>query len=201
LEAELGSWGLDVGRLARGEEFSEVEAYREPRSYSEETTFEKDIINPEVLNSTIITLAESVARRLRVDRFRARTVVLKLKMARRASAGPRGYPVSTRRMTLPEATDDGETISKSARDLLARHGLSASVRLLGVGVTNIVRESQGQLSLFKPAERGARRGRLNQAIDEIASRFGSEALVRGSREGAERAGLTLQIKRGESDDA
>jgi hypothetical protein len=70
-----------------------------------------------------------------------------------------------------------------------------------VGVTNIVRESQGQLSLFEPAERGARRGRLNQAIDEIAGRFGSEALVRGGREGAERAGLTLQIKRGERDDA
>jgi DNA polymerase-4 len=200
LEAVLGSWGLDVARLARGEECSEVEAYREPRSYSEETTFETDVFDADVLNSTIVALAESVARRLRVDRFRARTVVLKLKMARRTSAGARGYPVLTRRMTLPEATDDGETILRSAMDLLVRLGLSASVRLLGVGVTNIVRESPGQLSLFEPAERGARRGRLNRAIDEIAQRFGSQALTRGSREGAERAGLSLQIKRGEIDD-
>ena len=201
LEAVLGSWGRDIARLARGEEHSEVEPYRDPRSYSEETTFEADVLDRTLLYSTIVTLAESVARRLRSDRFRARTMVLKLKMARRESAGPRGYPVLTRRLTLPEATDDGETISKSAMDLLARLGLSAPVRLLGVGVTNIVRESPGQLSLFEPAERGARRGRLNRAIDEIARRFGSEALTRGSQEGAERAGLSLQIKRGEIEDS
>jgi DNA polymerase-4 len=200
LEAALGSWGLDVARLARGEEYSEVEPYRDPRSYSEETTFEDDVLDRRVLDPTIIALAESVARRLRTDRFRARTVVLKLKMARRKSAGPRGYPILTRRMTLPEATDDGETISKSAMDLLTRLGLSAPLRLLGVGVTNIVRESPGQLSLFEPAERGERRERLNRAVDEIAKRFGSEALTRGSQERAERAGLSLQIKRGEIDE-
>jgi hypothetical protein len=86
-------------------------------------------------------------------------------------------------------------------DLLVRLGLKVSVRLLGVGVTNIVRQSQGQLSLFEPAERNAQRGRLNQAIDEIAQRFGSEALTRGSQEGARRAGLSLQIKRGEIEDS
>jgi DNA polymerase-4 len=197
LEALLGAWGLDIGRLARGEERSEVEPYRDPRSYSEENTFGSDVIDRTVLDSTIITHAESVARRLRADRFRARTVVLKLKMARRRTAGPRGYPVFTRRITLPEATDDGQTISQSAIDLLTRFGLGAPVRLLGVGVSNIVPEAPGQLSLFEPAERRLRRERLNRALDEISQRFGTQALSRGSRESAERAGLSLQIKRGE----
>jgi DNA polymerase-4 len=200
LESALGGWGLDIARLARGEEHSEVEPYRDPRSYSEENTFDGDVIDRTVLESAIVTHAESVARRLRMDRFRARTVFLKLKMSKRRSAGPRGYPIVTRRMTLPEATDDGETLSKSAIDLLTRSGLSEPVRLLGVGVANIVPQSPGQLSLFAPGERRARRDRLNRAMDEISQRFGRKALTRGTPESAERASPSLQIKRGEPDE-
>jgi hypothetical protein len=85
-------------------------------------------------------------------------------------------------------------------DLLARSGLDAPVRLLGVGVANIVRESPGQLSLFEPREREARRERLNVALDEISRRFGNEAVTRGERGGTERAALSTQIKRGERND-
>jgi hypothetical protein len=67
-------------------------------------------------------------------------------------------------------------------------------------VANIVRESPGQLSLFEPRERDARCERLNVALDEISRRFGNEAVTRGERDGAERAGLSTQIKRGERDD-
>jgi DNA polymerase-4 len=102
-------------------------------------------------------------------------------------------------MTLPEATDDGETLSKAAIDLLARSGLNAPVRLLGVGVANIVPQSAGQLSLFEPSERCARRDRLNRALDEISNRFGRKAVTRGTPDHAERTSPTLQIKRGESD--
>ncbi len=199
LETLLGEWGLAVRRLARGEEYSEVEPYRDPRSYSEENTFERDVSDRRALRSAIVTHAESVARRLRADRFRARTVVLKLKLGRRSAPGPRGYPILSRQLTLPEATDDGATIARSAIDLLARSGVEAPVRLLGVGVANIVREAPGQLSLFEPRERQARRERLNAALDEIARRFGVEAVTRGEPDVAERAALSTQIKRGERD--
>ncbi len=195
----LGDWGVEIGRLARGEEYSEVEPYRDPRSYSEENTFESDVSDREILNSAIVSHAESVARRLRADRFRARTVVLKMTFGKKMASGPRGYPAFSRRVTLPEATDDGVTISKSALDLLARSDLDQPVRLLGVGVANIVPEAPGQLSLFEPRARHARRERLNAALDEISRRFGNEAVTRGSREGCERAGLSTQIKRGERD--
>jgi DNA polymerase-4 len=49
----LGDWGLDIGRLARGEETSEVEPYRDPRSYSEENTFSTDVSDRAILNSAI----------------------------------------------------------------------------------------------------------------------------------------------------
>jgi len=197
LEALLGSWGLEVARLARGEETSEVEPYREPVSYSEENTFRSDVGDTRVLRATIIAHAEAVSRRLRADGLQARTAVLKLKLGRRRAPGPRGYPVITRRCTLAEPTDDGEVLARSAFELLARADLREPVRLLGVGATNLVGRAGEQLSLFAAGEDAARRSRLNRALDELARRFGAEAIVRGGPADTERAGLSQQIKRGE----
>ena len=100
----MGNWGLEIARLARGEDIREVEAYREPKSYSEENTFAKDIRDIDTLEATILTHAESVARRLRRDEIKARVVVLKWRPAQRQAPGPRGYPARSRQITLSEAT-------------------------------------------------------------------------------------------------
>jgi DNA polymerase-4 len=111
--------------------------------------------------------------------------------------GPRGHPLRTRRLTLAEASDDGAAIARAGRALLARAAPDGPVRLLGVGVTNLVSERTGQLGLLPALEPELRRGRLNRALDEIAERFGPQALVRGDAAAAERAGPAFQIKRGE----
>ena len=196
LEDRLGDWGLQVSRLARGRDIREIEPYRDAISYSEENTFAGDVSDRDVLESTILTHAESVARRLRKDKVTARTVFLKWKDAQRVAPGPRGYPVHTRRVTLVEPTDDGDLIAREARALLARADLASPVRLIGVGCTNIVGERPSQLTLFDAPEKEKRR-HLNEALDEIADRFGKSALHRASQGPAERAALTHQIKRGE----
>lgn len=200
LQRSLGHWGLDIARLGRGRELSEVEPYREPVSLSEENTYAGDVSDRQTLESTIIAHSESVARRLRRSELCARTVVLKLKLSRRVAAGPRGYPLLTRRLTLPEPTDDGDTISRAGFDLLARAALTEPVRLLGVGVTNVEHAGEGQLGLFEPPAASRRRTRLNRALDEISDRFGNRSVVRGDQSHSERAGLSLQIKTGEDED-
>jgi len=90
LRAALGDWGIAIARLARGEDLRDVEPYREARSYSEENTFAEDVSDRGRLEATILTHAESVARRLRRDEIRARTVVLKLKLAGRRASAPWG---------------------------------------------------------------------------------------------------------------
>ena len=194
LEARLGDWGLALARLGRGRDLSEVEPYRDAVSYSEENTFGHDVSSRETLEAALVQHAESVARRLRRDRLRARTVVLKLKLARRTAAGPRGYPLLTRRQTLAEPSDDGGELSRAASALLTRAALSEPVRLLGVGATNLVSADTGQLALFP--SRDPRRERLNRALDQLADRFGSGAVVRGDARPAARAGLSHQHKRG-----
>jgi DNA polymerase-4 len=197
LRAAVGEWGLEIARLARGEDIREVEPYREAKSYSEENTFGSDVSDVGVLEATILTHAESVGRRLRRDGVRARVVVLKWRPAQRRAPGPRGYPARSRRVTLSEATDDGDTLAREARKLLARAALDEAVRLIGVGAEGLESALPPQLSLFGEPPEKKRRSDLNRAMDEIADRFGSRAVVRASQGSADRAGLSLQIKRGE----
>jgi DNA polymerase-4 len=195
VERLLGDWGLAVARLARGEDFREVAPWREPVSMSEENTFERDVAERARLEQAILAHAEAVARRLRRSGWRARSVVLKLKLGGRVREGPRGYPLLTRRVTLGEPTDDGAVLTRAARELLARERRLPPVRLLGVGATNLVPAARGQLALFDAP--GAARGRrLNRALDQLAERFGAGAVLRGAVGTPERAGLSLQRKRG-----
>jgi DNA polymerase-4 len=195
--AWLGEWGVAIARLARGDDSREVEPYRDAVSMSEENTFATDVADRAVLDAAILAHADSVARRLRKSGEQGRTVVLKLKLARRVAAGPRGYPLWTRRTTLPRATDDGDAIAAAARALLRSSGLAEPVRLLGVGVTNLEPANPEQLALGPEGEARARRARLNRALDSLDARFGRGAVHRAEQADVTRAALSDQIKRGE----
>jgi len=210
LQRLLGPHAEVLARLARGEDARSVEPVREAVSISEENTFEDDVSDRERLRATLLAHADAVARRLRASGLRARTVVIKLKLARRVGPGQRGFPLLTRRETLDTATDESAVLGRTALALLDVAGLTEPVRLVGVGATGLLRDDDpAQLVLFGAAEGsdGARHGdatprsgaRLDRALDEIAARFGVGAVQRGSGSVAPRAGLTLQRKRGEPD--
>lgn len=199
LARDLGEWGVAAARLARGEDRREVEPYREAKSYSEENTFERDIGDRAELEKVIRAHAEAVARRLRRDGVRGRGVTVKLKLAAGLGAGK--YPVITRSATLQALTDDGEEIARVGRSLLARAQLREPVRLLGVSVSRIESPIGSQLPLLEEKGQGPEvRRRLNRVSDAIRDRFGERSLSRGLG-AVERAGLSLQIKRGEEGDA
>jgi DNA polymerase-4 len=195
--AWLGDWGVAMARLARGEDVRDVEPYRDAVSMSEENTFARDVADRSVLEGAILTHADSVARRLRKSAEQGRTVVLKLKLARRVAAGPRGYALLTRRTTLAQPTDDADVIARAARGLLRSSGLAEPVRLLGVGVTNLEPANPEQLALGPEGEQRARRASLNRALDSLDARFGRGAVHRAQQADVSRAALSDQIKRGE----
>jgi DNA polymerase-4 len=192
------SLGPHAAALARGLDERPVEPERAPVSYSEENTFAEDVSDRERLRAVLQGHAESVARRLRRDGWLARTVLVKVKLARRRAPGPRGYPILTRRTTLAEPSDDGAAFARAAWTMLERTP-AVAVRLVGVGATNLV-PAEGQLGLFPPSPARRRTQRLNRALDEIVDRFGARAVVRAGEEQAERAALTHQHKRGGRDE-
>ena len=196
LHGLLGEWGLEIAKLARGEDFREVEPYRDAISYSEEHTFTKDIADLKKLEPFIREHAESLGRRLRKSNVKARTIILKWKSAKRTGPGVRGYPVFTRRLTLSSPTDDGRVITNTASSLLHKNGPVAAVQLLGVGCTGLTDETADQLGLFD-AEEKTRRSTLNHTLDQIIQKFGNRAIGELSDNSQEKSGLSTQVKRGD----
>ncbi len=194
LAAALGAWGVELAGLARGEDARAVVADREAKSYGEEQTFARDVESRERLCEAIRAHAEAIARRLRRDHVRGRRVTLKLKLARALGGGR--YPLVTRALTLPDATDDGAAIAAAARTLLTRVTPHDPIRLLGVAMSRLESAAGEQMGLLATDRDAARRARLNRAVDTIQARYGDAALRRGVAPAA-RAGLSQGIKRGE----
>jgi len=53
------------------------------------------------------------------------------------------------------------------------------LRLLGISLTNLIREEDAQMSLFNDGSREKAR-KLDRAVDAIRGKYGSEAIGRGS---------------------
>jgi DNA polymerase-4 len=123
---------------------------------------------PEVLEATLVALIDRVARRLRAADRVCRTVVLRLRFA--------DYARATRSHTMAEATAQTQTLLAEARGLLAaatplieRRGIT----LIGVALSGLM--DAGAIQLALPFERGHA---LDATLDEVRSRFGTDAIQR-----------------------
>jgi DNA polymerase-4 len=169
LRARFGVWADELKARARGEDDRPVVPYNEPKSISNETTFERDVRDRTQLERTLWELAEEVAQRLRAEGVRGRTVQLKLRWS--------DFTTLTRRATLAEPTDDTGRLAQTALRLLRRElAAERPVRLIGVGAQNLER-GPAQLDLFDP--QAARKAQLERAADAVKAKFGNGKLKRG----------------------
>ena len=193
LRALFGSLGAHLHQLANGHDPRLVQADWQRKSYGEECTFEHDLaLGSLELRRTLIAHGDALARRMRDDRVRARTVTLKLKLARPLGGGR--YPLLTRAITLEAPTDDGSAIARAAIALLDQLSLNEAIRLAGIQVQQLECEDAIQLGLFDSSwQRASKTRRLNRALDEVTRRYGESAVTRGLVH-ADRAAPTRRIK-------
>jgi DNA polymerase-4 len=151
--------------LSQGLDPREVIPDRAAKSIGAEDTFDEDL-EAGALAPHIHGQAERVARRLRRAGLKGRVVQLKLKLS--------DFTLLTRRTTLPEPTDDGPTLYRTACDLLDRAPPSKRLRLTGVAAHEL-QSAGAQLGLFAAAPN--RNARLNAALDRIVERFGDDAVT------------------------
>jgi hypothetical protein len=101
-------------------------------------------------------------------------------------------------VTLTDPVDDGQAIAMAACGLLQRSGPTVPIRLIGVGCTNLEVATVSQVQLFSEGST-QRKKNLNQVIDRIEDRYGHGTLTRAGQKIVRRAGLSMQVKRGEKD--
>ncbi|MDR1124915.1 MAG: DNA polymerase IV, partial [Deltaproteobacteria bacterium] len=193
----FGKWGKALYERCHGRDEREVEPFAAPKSASAETTFEKDTGDREELKTWLLRHAERVGASLRRAGYRGRTVTLKVKYA--------DFTLVTRSHSLPGPTDSTRVIYELGAGLLEELNPRMKLRLIGLGVANLVHESEGsappageraeeELSLpglelpgkkkaadaLLPPDLDTRKERaLDQALDRMRDKFGRRVIVRG----------------------
>lgn len=174
---DLGNFGEHLFQLSHGRDDRPVAADAEPKSISNETTFEIDTLDEHLLIAAIRELADEVGRRLRAHGLRARKVILKLRYE--------DFSTHTKQTSLGTPTQSNEELGREAVRLFRQFPLNRKIRLIGVGSSEFVSvkpTESGQLQLFQVDGRaGADEATLDQAVDEIREKFGDSALRRGSQ--------------------
>ncbi len=171
LVARFGGMGERLYHLARGQDRRRVLSHAPMKSISNETTFNDDISDPELLDGYIWRMAEKVSDRAKAKNLAGRVVTLKLKRA--------DHTLLSRRVALIDPTQLADRIYRTARSLFDQVGEKGPYRLLGCGISDLSDASEADKlgDLLDPD--AARRSEAERATDAIRDRFGSKAIVKG----------------------
>ncbi len=146
----FGHWGRTLYNNARGDDQRNVHVEQIRKSLSTEHTFDKDIDSESTINEILESMAAEVSAGLLKREISACTITIKARYP--------DFTTVTRSHSLPAPTADAEKISAVARDLIrSTEALTRSVRLLGVGASNLVTGGVEQLALFGFEDGGAGR--------------------------------------------
>ena len=141
LMTRFGHWGRSMQERAWGIDDRAVHTDHVRKSISTERTFAENIRKIGEIDEIVGKMAQEVAHDLEDRELAASTIVVKVRYP--------DFKTPTRSHTLPSPTSDAATIAAVARELVRRtEAAKRSVRLLGVGVSNLVPAELGQRTLF-----------------------------------------------------
>src|SRR5204862_215474 len=147
LVRRLGPHGPSLTARAHGIDPDPVDDPDRAKSIGHEHTFDEDTSDPEVLERTLLAMAEGVSGRLRHAGLKAATVTVKVRDS--------GFNTVTRQRTLGEPTDMTEPIWRTALELARPEIRGKRIRLLGVGTSGF--GEREQLGLFEAGDNRRRR--------------------------------------------
>jgi DNA polymerase IV len=173
LVKHFGEVGRLLWNLAHGRDDRPVTPDEKARSISNETTFPRDVGDRDALRACLLELIEEIGGRLRAQGARARLIELKARTA--------DFKTYSRSLTFPQPTDLTAELRRAAVGMLENRVPDSwlPLRLLGVGVSGLVRSGAVQGDLFEGAWR-KREQALDQTVDTIRAKFGGGAIRRGT---------------------
>ncbi len=173
LKAVLKKHGEIIRNFANGQDVSFVES--EPadnKGYGNSTTIAFDVTDAACARLVLLSLAETVGRRLRKDGARIETV----------SVSIRFHDLNTvsHQSVLPAATNITKEIFDTACRLFDELWDGTPIRHLGIHTSRAsMDDAARQLSLFDTTDY-EKLEKLDRAVDSIREKFGSDALLRAS---------------------
>lgn len=179
--------GMQLWRYANGLDDSPVSAEREaPKGYSNELSFDDDITERRQGEKVLLHLADNVAARVRADGVRGFCVSVTI----------RGNDMKRRshQHKLDAATDSTTKIYETAAALFRElWDEKMPLRLIGLSLSDMEKEGEGQLSFFDMQASGdsEKDKSADRAVDALREKFGSDIIKRGGMIGS---GITLRKK-------
>ena len=171
LGKRLGKWGHALWRLANGIDDRPVVTWAPQKSISQEITFDEDVDDPEVMELTLFQLSDELARLMRKNQLKGRTITLKIRLE--------DFSTFSRSRTLADFVDSTEIIKGVTIELFRKFDRKQmKVRLLGIGLSQLSSVSGEQLGLFeqdKPISQ-----KLTTLIDSLKDKYGDDAVTRAS---------------------
>ncbi len=144
----LGSMGIELRAKTLGLDSSAVHEERLRKSMSNETTFERNVSNPSIIQQTLLDLIEEVCFDLRKEGLVASTVQIKFRFG--------DFSTFTRAKKLLSDTNLAQEIAPVAMNLLKLgNSQNKPLRLLGVSLTALrgeVEPDQTTISLANPLQ-------------------------------------------------
>jgi DNA polymerase-4 len=174
LAHHFGSQGPHLWDLSHGIDPRPVDPGGDPKSISHESTFAKDITDPDQLLAELHDLTDRVSVRLRKGGLRAKGISIKIRFS--------DFRTISRSAHHPTGLSGSAECWHEVRDLWTREESlrHVPIRLLGVAAHHIVPAGERQLDLFEQGMKDSERA-VDAAIDEIRQRFGMGALLSADR--------------------
>lgn len=176
IHSHLKSHGVLLQKFARGLDDSPV--ISEPvkhKGVGNSVTLAKDVTDRAQACRVLLSLAESVGSRLRTSHETAALICTEIKYSNFRSV--------SHQTVLPAPTASNDTIYQTAMALFDELWDLGPIRLLGIRASKLQPEDEPmQLSLFDldMTQSSEKQQKLDAALDAIRSRYGSDAVMRGS---------------------
>lgn len=156
---------LDMIKLAQGEDNSEVDNSKiPPKGISNEITLLKDTDNKEELKKYLHELSKKLAERIKKENKYATTiaVILKDNKFRRFS----------HQKKLKNPTNISIEISSVACTILDEINILNKIRLIGIRLDNLVKDTNYQISMFEEPIDRKKEEKLEQTITILKNKYG-----------------------------
>ncbi len=170
LEGAFGIIGPQLKQAAWGRDETPLIPYPrgvDVKSMGHEVTLPRDCHDPSALEGTLLRLSDQVGRRLRGEGYRGRTVCVKVRDT--------AFVTRLRQRSVAGSTADSQRVFELARELWRELWTGEPLRLLGVTVSNLSRESSSAQSELLPDL--SRSSSWKAAVDRIRDRHGEASLV------------------------